>query len=92
MVTPTAVLAAIITLSNSVIYTAYIDTPQHFTLTPTEDQRIGGLLMWIPGNIIYLATLTTLFLRWFAQEDRKNRRYRLNSQPDSKLLVGGSGS
>ena len=77
VVTPTAVLAAIITLSNAVIYTSYIDTPHHFTLTPNEDQRIGGLLMWIPGNIIYLATLTTLFLRWFAQEDRKNRRYRL---------------
>ena len=78
VVTPTAVLAAIITLSNTVIYTTYIDTPHHFTLTPAEDQRIGGLLMWIPGNIIYLATLTTLFLRWFSQEDRKNRRYRLN--------------
>ena len=78
VVTPTAVLAAIITLSNSVIYTPYLDTPHHFTLTPTEDQRIGGLLMWIPGNIIYLATLTTLFLRWFANEDRKSRGYRLN--------------
>ena len=33
--------------------------------------------MWIPGNIVYLATLTTLFLRWFANEDRKNRRYKL---------------
>lgn len=78
VVTPTAVLAAIITLSNTVIYTPYLDTPHHFTLTPSEDQRIGGLLMWIPGNVIYLATLTTLFLRWFANEDRKNRRYRLN--------------
>ncbi len=77
VVTPTAVLAAIITLSNAVIYTPYLDTPHHFTLTPAEDQRIGGLLMWIPGNIIYLATLTTLFLRWFSNEDRKNRRYRL---------------
>ncbi len=77
VVTPTAVLAAIITLSNTVIYTPYLDTPHHFTLTPAEDQRVGGLLMWIPGNIVYLATLTTLFLRWFANEDRKNRRYRL---------------
>ncbi len=80
VVTPTAVLAAIITLSNSVLYTHYIDTPYHFTLTPTEDQRIGGLLMWIPGNIIYLATLTTLFFRWFAIEERKQRRsYRVPS-------------
>ncbi len=77
VVTPTAVLAAIITLSNTAIYTPYLDTPHHFTLTPAEDQRIGGLLMWIPGNIVYLATLTTLFLRWFSNEDRKNRRYRL---------------
>ena len=84
VVTPTAVLAAIITLSNTVIYTPYLDTPHHFTLTPAEDQRIGGLLMWIPGNIVYLATLTTLFLRWFSNEDRKNRRYRLTrSQIDA---------
>ncbi len=74
VVTPTAVLAAIITLSNSVIYTSYIDTPHHFTLTPWEDQRIGGLLMWIPGNVVYLATLTTLFFRWFGREERNNRR------------------
>ncbi len=77
VVTPTAVLAAIITLSNTVIYAPYIETPHHFSLTPAEDQRIGGLLMWIPGNIVYLATLTTLFLRWFAREDRQSRRYRL---------------
>lgn len=77
VVTPTAVLAAIITLSNSIIYIPYLDTPHHFSLTPYEDQRIGGLLMWIPGNIVYLATLTTLFLRWFSREDRQSRRYRL---------------
>ncbi len=74
VVTPTAVLAAMITLSNAVIYTSYIDTPHHFTLTPWEDQRVGGLLMWIPGNIVYLTTLTTLFFRWFGGEERRNRR------------------
>ena len=79
VVTPTAVLAAIITLSNSVIYTHYIDTPHHFTLTPEEDQRIGGLLMWIPGNIVYLSTLTVLFLRWFSRDESSNRRdYRIS--------------
>ena len=79
VVTPTAVLAAMVTLSNSVIYAHYIDTPHHFGLTPEEDQRIGGLLMWIPGNVVYLATLTTLFLRWFSRADRGSRRgYRVS--------------
>ena len=73
VVTPTAVLAAMITLSNTVIYPHYAGTLHHFGLSPEEDQRIGGLLMWIPGNVVYLATLTVLFLRWFSQEDRRNR-------------------
>ena len=76
VVTPTAVLAAMITLSNSVIYTHYLDTPHHFTLTPEEDQRVGGLLMWIPGNVVYLATLTTLFFRWFRHDEERHRTYK----------------
>jgi len=73
-VTPTALLAAIITLTKSVLYDFYIDQPGHFAWTTIEDQRIGGLLMWIPGNFVYLATLTVLFFRWFAEEERKSSR------------------
>lgn len=73
-VTPAALLAAVITLSNSVIYDHYIDSPGHFSWSPTEDQRIGGLLMWIPGNFVFLTTMTVLFFRWFAEEERKSFR------------------
>ncbi len=73
-VTPTAVLAAIITLSKSVLYGFYLDAPGHFTWSTLEDQRIGGLLMWIPGNFVYLSTMTVLFFKWFADEERKTTR------------------
>ncbi|HIF71176.1 MAG TPA: cytochrome c oxidase assembly protein [Dehalococcoidia bacterium] len=76
-VTPTALMAAIITLSNSVIYDFYLDSPGHFGWNPVEDQSTGGLIMWIPGNFVYLATLTVLFFQWFSHEERKsghNRR------------------
>jgi putative membrane protein len=72
-VTPTALLAAIITLSGRVLYTFYLDSPGHFGWNPVEDQSTGGLLMWIPGNFVYLATLTVLFFRWFKDEERKTR-------------------
>ncbi|MDA1279843.1 MAG: cytochrome c oxidase assembly protein [Chloroflexi bacterium] len=71
-VTPTALLAALITLSKSVLYDFYLDSPGHFSWSPTEDQRVGGLLMWIPGNFVYLGSLTVLFFRWFADEERKS--------------------
>ena len=73
-VTPTAVLAAIITLSKSVLFDFYLDSPGHFSWSPTEDQRTGGLLMWIPGNFVYLTTMTILFFRWFKEEERKTSR------------------
>jgi putative membrane protein len=73
-VTPTAVLAAIITLSKSVLFDFYLDSPGHFNWSPTEDQRTGGLLMWIPGNFVYLTTMTILFFRWFKEEERKTSR------------------
>jgi cytochrome c oxidase assembly factor CtaG len=73
-VTPTAVLAAIITLSKSVLFDFYLDSPGHFSWSPTEDQRTGGLLMWIPGNFVYLTTMTILFFKWFKEEERKTSR------------------
>jgi cytochrome c oxidase assembly factor CtaG len=73
-VTPTAVLAAIITLSKSVLFDFYLDSPGHFSWSPTEDQRTGGLLMWIPGNFVYLTTVTILFFRWFKEEEQKTSR------------------
>ena len=73
-VTPTALMAAIITLSKSVIYDFYLDSPGHLGWNPVEDQSTGGLIMWIPGNLVYLATMTVLFFRWFANEEKKSRR------------------
>ena len=71
IITPTAALAAIITLSNTIIYTGYINSPAHFGISPFEDQRIGGLLMWIPGNLIYLISITIIFFKWFFSEEKK---------------------
>ena len=71
IITPTAALAAIITLSNTIIYTGYINSPDHFGISPFEDQRIGGLLMWIPGNLIYLISITIIFFKWFFSEEKK---------------------
>ena len=70
-VTPNAALGALITLLPP-LYPYYASTPSHWGLTTGEDQRIGGLLMWIPGNLIFLLTLSVLFFKWFEQEERNS--------------------
>lgn len=73
-VTPTAVVAAFITLSDGVIYGENI--PRLFGLEAIEDQKIGGLIMWIPGNTIFLGTLTVLFFKWSAKQTKNSRKYK----------------
>ncbi len=68
VVTPTAVLASILTMSRSVIYDDYLTTPAHWGLTALEDQTMGGLILWIPGNTLYLAGLTAIFFTWASKE------------------------
>jgi cytochrome c oxidase assembly factor CtaG len=68
VVTPTAVLAAILTMSRGIIYDDYIGTPMHWNMTTLEDQTMGGLILWIPGNALYLAALTVIFFTWASKE------------------------
>jgi putative membrane protein len=35
-----------------------------FGLSPLEDQQIGGLLMWVPANLVFFGIATALLARW----------------------------
>lgn len=49
---------------------------QHAALAPwsSSDQTLGGLLMWVPGCLIYLTAIMFMFARWYgAPEERPGR-------------------
>jgi len=49
---PNMLAGAAIAFSNSPIYVYYTRVPRTFGLSVMDDQRIGGLLMWIPGSMM----------------------------------------
>jgi putative membrane protein len=51
----TGALGALLTLSPTLWYPAYAGSTAAFGLDPLEDQQIGGLIMWIPAGLAYLA-------------------------------------
>ena len=57
---PTALLGAVIALTDRVIYTYYLGVERVNDLTALADQQIGGAIMWLPGPLIYgiIAILT----------------------------------
>lgn len=68
------VLGIILTFAPPGLYPAYLhpfDTlgilsllREQWGLTPAVDQQLGGLLMWIPGGLIYLGTIVGLLVHW----------------------------
>ncbi|MEX2644082.1 MAG: cytochrome c oxidase assembly protein [Acetobacterales bacterium] len=48
------ILGAMLTLAPSVWYPTYLVAAPRWGLTPLEDQQLGGLIMWVPGGIVYV--------------------------------------
>jgi putative membrane protein len=65
---PMTVVAAMITGAEDALYPFYAAAPRLFGLTALADQRLGGLIMWIPAGLIPLIAFTVIFFRWVAVE------------------------
>ena len=62
-----------ITLTPDVIYTYYEGVPRTWGVSVMSDQRIGGLLMWIPGGMMYLMTFLILGANVVAASEKRAR-------------------
>ncbi len=65
----TSVLGALLTFSPSVWYPPYATTTAAWGLTPLEDQQLGGLIMWIPAGITYIAAGLWLLAAWIRESE-----------------------
>jgi putative membrane protein len=62
---PMVVVSIFITMAGSVLYPYYAAAPRVWqALTPHTDQHLGGLIMWIPGGMVFLVALSVVFFRW----------------------------
>jgi putative membrane protein len=58
----TSVLGALITLSDRPLYGPEIRAAT--LMDALQDQQLGGLIMWVPGSMIYVGVGLFLFLSW----------------------------
>jgi len=70
----TGALGALLALTPSLAYVAYATTTGPWGLTPLEDQQLGGLIMWVPGSIAYLAATLALVARVLRDSEARARR------------------
>jgi putative membrane protein len=67
----TGLLGALLSLAGRPWYPAYAGTTRAWGLSPLEDQQLGGLIMWIPAGIVYVAAGLLLFAAWLQESERR---------------------
>lgn len=68
---PTTLLGAVITFTGDVLYPTYAQAPRVWGLSAQLDQHIAGLIMWMPGALVYLTILTIVWFRWLNGDESK---------------------
>ena len=65
---PMMIVAALITFSDTALYTWYAAAPRIFPLDVLQDQRLGGVIMWVPGALVLWLAITMVYFRWTGRE------------------------
>ncbi len=71
-VPPNAALGASIALATKPIYTYYESVPRLWGMSVLDDQRLGGVLMWAPGSMMFLMAALVFAIIFLADEEKKS--------------------
>jgi putative membrane protein len=69
---PMMLVAVVIAFSDTHFYTWYAQAPRIFPLSELEDQRLGALIMWVPGALVMWLGITFAYFRWTRRELRED--------------------
>ena len=73
IVLPNTVLGAAITFSRGVMYQSYGEFPQPIPLGAIIDQQLGGLLLWVVGDMMSIVAAGIVMVMWYQREQEKDR-------------------
>lgn len=79
-------LGAITTLKETVAYEAYDVLGRLFETDPLVDEVVGGLVIWIPGSMMYALAILIAMRRWGGHEDKSEMRRLTWSSSNSRAL------
>ena len=73
IVIPNTVLGAAITFQGEPIYDAYRDFPQPYDISPLVDQQLGGLFLWVVGDMMSILIAGVVMAMWYQSEEEQGR-------------------
>lgn len=69
------ILGAFLTFTNTLWFPVYRNSTAAWGLTPLEDQQLGGLIMWVPAGLVYIAAGLIMFSRMLDGSEKRAFSY-----------------
>ncbi|MFQ5398163.1 MAG: cytochrome c oxidase assembly protein [Anaerolineae bacterium] len=86
---PNMLIGVAIAFAREPIYTYYLDAPRLWGLTVMMDQQLGGVIMWVPGSMMYIIAALVLAARLLEGDDQKPALPEQEWGMDEALLAPG---
>jgi putative membrane protein len=68
-----SLLGAVLTFAARPLFFAHLSTTQAWGFSPLQDQQLGGVLMWVPGMLLFLwVSLRSVRQLWSAVAELKS--------------------
>jgi cytochrome c oxidase assembly factor CtaG len=81
------VLSALLTFSDRVLYAPYAEVPRIGGLSALDDQSAAGVLMWVPGSLVYLLPLFAIGIRLLSGNAERPRAAQLPAGASTLLPI-----
>lgn len=92
-------LGIVLTVTSPGLYPAYLHPTDPlgilpllrnaWGLSPEADQQLGGLLMWAPGGLVYLAAILASLGSWWREGERRPDEHRTSADGIGDGILGG---
>ncbi len=64
MALQTGILGGLLAFASKPWYATYVAKASPWGINALQDQQLAGLILWIPGVIVYVAAAVALFVVW----------------------------
>jgi putative membrane protein len=78
-------IGALLTFAQHPFYATYVAAPRLSGLSVIEDQQVAGLIMWIPGGLVYGAAILWLLATVLHDEEAADA-----AQQSANVPLGGA--
>ena len=88
-VPPNALLGLSIALAEEPLYAYYTAVPRLWGVSVMADQQWGGILMWVPGSMMFMMAALVSAAVYFVEEEKKEALPQSEWDGENALLIPG---